>query len=274
MDRNRDLVCVDTYALAESIINELFRVLTLHGVALAVGDLGTEPPLLTRGLTTGVSVERPLTVNGRVVGTLRLWTSRDQLGQLLGGLDVATPWIAVALDVAFGRARTGEQLVRHTGQRDATRCLLLDILAQHPAAAFLVDRDGQSSAMNERAARLLVADAPHWRRRILLAIGNGRHCEMHAFPVRDGEENDRYVVIEHVAAGPSLTERIKSVATLWQLTPRQTEVLRNVVEGASNKEIAQRLNCAEVTIENHLTLVFRQAEVDGRGQLMARVLLA
>lgn len=55
----------------------------------------------------------------------------------------------------------------------------------------------------------------------------------------------------------------------WQLTTRQAEVLRWVAEGASNKEIAQALDCAENTIEFHVTQLLRRANVSSRMRLIA-----
>jgi DNA-binding CsgD family transcriptional regulator len=55
------------------------------------------------------------------------------------------------------------------------------------------------------------------------------------------------------------------------LTGRQREVLDAVLRGMSNKEVAELFGCAEVTVENHLTAIYRKARVDGRNRLVARV---
>lgn len=50
------------------------------------------------------------------------------------------------------------------------------------------------------------------------------------------------------------------------LTPRQTEVLRLLAKGLSNKEIAQALGCAEPTVRVHVSTVMRLLDVENRTQ--------
>jgi DNA-binding NarL/FixJ family response regulator len=56
-------------------------------------------------------------------------------------------------------------------------------------------------------------------------------------------------------------------ARLARLTPREREVVSQVGEGASNKEIASRLMMTEHTVKAHLTAIFRKLELSGRVQL-------
>jgi len=63
--------------------------------------------------------------------------------------------------------------------------------------------------------------------------------------------------------------RLEQAARRWQLTPRQTAVLQHVVEGASNKEVAATLGCAENTVELHVTQLLRRANVTSRTRLIA-----
>lgn len=50
------------------------------------------------------------------------------------------------------------------------------------------------------------------------------------------------------------------------LTRREREILQLVAEGASNQEIAKRLNIAEKTVRNRLSLVFSKLHVNNRTQ--------
>lgn len=45
-----------------------------------------------------------------------------------------------------------------------------------------------------------------------------------------------------------------------------------VAAGLANKEIAAKLGCAEVTVEAHLTAVYRRASVESRVELLSRIL--
>jgi DNA-binding NarL/FixJ family response regulator len=50
------------------------------------------------------------------------------------------------------------------------------------------------------------------------------------------------------------------------LTERQLEVLRLIVEGKSNKEIARTLHLAHATVKVHLAAIFRTLDVENRTQ--------
>lgn len=55
--------------------------------------------------------------------------------------------------------------------------------------------------------------------------------------------------------------------TSVSLTKRQEEVLQLVKMGASNKQIAQRLNLSESTIKLHMTSLLKKFAVQNRSQL-------
>lgn len=59
------------------------------------------------------------------------------------------------------------------------------------------------------------------------------------------------------------------------LSERQTEVMRLMCDGLSNKQIGAALGLTEATVKGHLTLVFRALKVSSRSQaiLAAQVLL-
>jgi DNA-binding CsgD family transcriptional regulator len=72
------------------------------------------------------------------------------------------------------------------------------------------------------------------------------------------------------ASGDAIDPRLDHAIALWRLTPRQAEVLRFVVRGDSNKDIARVLGCAESTVELHVTQLLRRSEAGSRTQLVAR----
>jgi DNA-binding NarL/FixJ family response regulator len=55
------------------------------------------------------------------------------------------------------------------------------------------------------------------------------------------------------------------------LTTRQREIVRAVLEGASNKEVAVRLNISEQTVKNQLTTVYEKLGIGSRVQLAVMV---
>jgi DNA-binding NarL/FixJ family response regulator len=54
--------------------------------------------------------------------------------------------------------------------------------------------------------------------------------------------------------------------SLVPLSPREMEILEMVTRGASNKEIAMRLNISQQTVKNHMTAILRKLRVDDRTQ--------
>ncbi len=65
-------------------------------------------------------------------------------------------------------------------------------------------------------------------------------------------------------------ERIDRATQQWSLTPRQIRVLEVLVQGKSNKEIANALACAENTVELHVTQLLKRAKASSRAELIAR----
>jgi DNA-binding NarL/FixJ family response regulator len=66
-----------------------------------------------------------------------------------------------------------------------------------------------------------------------------------------------------------IAEAASIAGACWRLSPRQNEVLALVLRGLCNKEVAAQLECAEGTVEFHLSGIFRRAGVTSRGFLFA-----
>ena len=65
-------------------------------------------------------------------------------------------------------------------------------------------------------------------------------------------------------------QRLCTARTEWSLTGRQTDVSKYVAEGSANKEVATELECAEVTVEAHVTAILKKAGATSRAQLISR----
>lgn len=78
-----------------------------------------------------------------------------------------------------------------------------------------------------------------------------------------------YVTIGNPEQGSGIVHRLELARSDWGLTRRQLDVLRLVVEGKSNKEIANALDCADNTVEHHVTQMLRKIGAGSRGQLIA-----
>lgn len=75
-------------------------------------------------------------------------------------------------------------------------------------------------------------------------------------------------VMEHYHKIEVQYGRLQSAATVNELalTTREVEILALIVDGKSNKEIAQALYISEKTVKNHITNLLRKLEVDDRTQ--------
>jgi two-component system nitrate/nitrite response regulator NarL len=68
------------------------------------------------------------------------------------------------------------------------------------------------------------------------------------------------------AAGPAPAMPTAPASKISQLSPRETEILRGIARGASNKEIGRDLGIAETTVKIHVQHVLRKLEVSSRVQ--------
>jgi|GEM_PF-1167025 len=68
-----------------------------------------------------------------------------------------------------------------------------------------------------------------------------------------------------------LAHRIDEHAKMWDLSPRQREVLKLVADGLTNKEIAEELGCSEGTVETHMSRILAKSGADSRTMLVSWV---
>lgn len=67
--------------------------------------------------------------------------------------------------------------------------------------------------------------------------------------------------------GLTVPSAAKNGSHSWaRLSPRESDILKLITDGASNKQIARRLNLAEATVKVHVKSLMRKIEVDNRTQ--------
>jgi DNA-binding NarL/FixJ family response regulator len=88
--------------------------------------------------------------------------------------------------------------------------------------------------------------------------------------IRAAAAGQQYIdpALTHHLAVPFAAERKRTRRTAPTLTDRETEVLRFVAQGHSNKEIAARLDLSNKTIEVHKANAMRKLGLSGRIELL------
>jgi DNA-binding NarL/FixJ family response regulator len=77
-------------------------------------------------------------------------------------------------------------------------------------------------------------------------------------------------VLARMAELPDLSERPRAQPLVDPLSQRELEVLRELADGLSNREIAARLYLSEGTVKNHITSVIAKLGVRDRTQAALR----
>jgi len=84
--------------------------------------------------------------------------------------------------------------------------------------------------------------------------------------VLSGEVYVPPLLLDHIAVPRQTGVNQNHEALDGRLTERQTEVLKLIVQGLSNKEIATALDLSEKTVKAHVTAIFRALNVVNRTQ--------
>ena len=91
-------------------------------------------------------------------------------------------------------------------------------------------------------------------------------------PVRSPSGSVRYLAVLRHRNEVRNDSAIAQATRAWQLTRRQADVLRLLVEGHANTGICAHLGLAPRTVEDHIRVMFNKAGVGRRAELVAKVL--
>jgi DNA-binding NarL/FixJ family response regulator len=94
---------------------------------------------------------------------------------------------------------------------------------------------------------------------------------------KDAEPEVLLAAVRAVARGktyidPAVSGQLLHSAAPDDLTPRETEVLRHIALGRSNKEIANVLAIGDETVKTHVGNVFAKLQVENRAQAVVQAL--
>ncbi|MBZ0274892.1 MAG: response regulator [Anaerolineae bacterium] len=101
---------------------------------------------------------------------------------------------------------------------------------------------------------------------------------VHGYHLKDQPLRDLTLAIDRIlsggtwVSGPLINKLLShSSRRPLELSPRQVDIARSLSNGLSNKEIAEQLTLSTKTIENHLTRLYRQLNVNSRLEAMAYI---
>ena len=192
---------------------------------------------------------------------------------------------------ALVRAALRTMLDGHGGFRVVgdfgTRASALAQAGQHRPDTILLDVSFDGELWVDAIPLLLAAAGPQARLLLVTALTDP---DVHRQAVRNGARGivgkDRspetlFKAIEKVHEGEVWIERRMVAEFVAQaagpggnrgridsLTRREREVVRLVAEGLKNKQIADRLSVADVTVRHHLTSIFAKLDVADRLSLL------
>jgi DNA-binding NarL/FixJ family response regulator len=150
------------------------------------------------------------------------------------------------------------------------RVALAAALAEIDAAAFIISESGTVLHANAAGEQKVARSRDRLRsvlQRAVRSVGDPKlTVPALVTPLRCDATTTYFLVIFRPRA--TRASNVEYAATLWQLSPRQREVLELLVEGLANKTIAVRLDCAERTVETHLTAIFQKSGFDSRSALL------
>jgi two-component system, NarL family, response regulator LiaR len=92
---------------------------------------------------------------------------------------------------------------------------------------------------------------------------------------KDAEPETLLAAVRAVARGktyidPSVVRQALGAAPREELTARETEVLRRLAQGLSNKEIAETLAISEETVKTHVSNVLAKLDAENRAQAIVQ----
>lgn len=160
------------------------------------------------------------------------------------------------------------RLERQLGDAAVTTAAIPAAMQAISTAAFIVSASGDVRHANSAGAQLLQQqkEAIQWLSNDV-KTSSARKFALTKLIVRGAPEHF-LAVLHRPARDP--TRCLTAAVQRWQLTKKQSEVLRWLIHGAANKTVAAALDCAEGTIELHVTALMAKVQVKTRAELVAK----
>lgn len=115
-------------------------------------------------------------------------------------------------------------------------------------------------------------DDPGSRETLTLSDGSIVVCELLRVRVDDDDSTGVLVLLQRIEGSGS--PRIEAIAAAHDLSPRETDVTRLLLEGHATAAIAERLGISSHTVRDHLKRLYRKTETRSRSELVCRLTAA
>ncbi|MFD5322580.1 LuxR C-terminal-related transcriptional regulator [Streptomyces sp. NPDC127092] len=210
---------------------------------------------------------------GRVWGALVLARSKDR-----PAFSAAETEFAARLSAPLGRALRDALAERPTAPGPGARSLVVldsayEVVTRSATAGAWCAELAETSARGTglpAAAYGVAASAlssPTGGSRVCVPTRSGGWAAIEGWRLDTGERPQ--VALSMGPASPP--DRIAALMETYALSPRECQVLTEVVGGAPTSEIATRLGLSPFTVQDHLKAVFAKTGVRSRRELVAQV---
>ena len=168
----------------------------------------------------------------------------------------------------IGIASSGEQLLEHVEEWNP-QIVLMDLLMPGGLDGIQTTRRLLERLPSVRVIALTASTDEARMMGVLRAGAVG-------YVRKDAEPETLLAAVRAVARGktyidPYLAGKVaRAAAPSDALTPREAEVLRHLVQGRSNKEIAEALTIAEETVKTHVGRVLSKLQAENRAQAIVQ----
>lgn len=168
----------------------------------------------------------------------------------------------------IGIAASGEQLLEHVEQWNP-QIVLMDLLMPGGLDGIQATRRLLERMPSVRVIALTASTDEARMMGVLRAGAVG-------YVRKDAEPETLLAAVRAVARGktyidPYLAGKVaRAAAPSDTLSPREAEVLRQLVQGRSNKEIAEALTIAEETVKTHVGRVLSKLQAENRAQAIVQ----
>jgi len=173
------------------------------------------------------------------------------------------------------RLAAGKQALSHAhAGRDpsalepAEAAALSAALAEIPSAAWVIWADGRVALANGRGRSEIVRDAEVFPSRLRASLA-GRDDTIRVTRILAPRAPLHYLAVQR-RGSTDPAQRLAAAAARWDITPGQSRVLALLALGQTNKTIADALECAESTVEVHVTALLARSGCENRCELVSR----